>query len=717
MAPVHSTIAFVAAGATAVGAAELRGTSLRSGAQANPIRKVVTMLDNIKAKVEAEGEKEEQIHKEFMCYCATSGGDLKKTIQEAEAKAPETAAAIEEGTAKKAQLDEDLVAHKADREAAKAAMAEATGIREKGAADYAATKADLDANAGAIAKAVAALEKGMGGSFLQTNDAAVLRNVVQAKADMDENDRQDLTAFLAASAGSDYAPQGGQVTGILKQLGDEMNKDLADATAAEEASKKSHGELMTAKTKEVEALTTAIEEKTVRVGELAVEIVNMKNDLGDMGESLVEDKKFLADLDKNCATKAGEWDEIQKVRAEELLALADTIKLLNDDDALDLFKKALPGAASFMQVGVRASEVKARALKFIQAARRKGQGKQQLAFIALALQGKQAGFEKVTSMVDEMVALLKKEQTDDDAKKEYCGTELDSKDDEKKALDRSISDSEKAIAVAEEGIVSLTEEIKGLVDGIKELDKSVAEATENRKKENEAYKELMAQDGAAKEIIGIAKNRLKKFYNPKLYNPPPKREMTEEERISVNMGGTLAPTPAPGGIAGTGVTVFAQISAHRQLASIADADAPPPAPESVGPFSKKTEESTGVIAMMDMLIKDLDKEMTVAETDEKNAQEEYEEAMTDSAAKREADSKSVSAKESSKADTEAALQSHKDAKGSAVKELAGVAEAISALHGECDWLLKYFDARKEARSGEIDSLSNAKAVLSGADYA
>merc|ERR1719433_2248145 len=182
-----------------------------------------------------------------------------------------------------------------------------------------------------------------------------------------------------------------------------------------------------------------------------------------------------------------------------------------------------------------------------------------------------------------MVALLKKEQTDDDSKKSYCAAEFDANDDKKKALELSISDSEKAMASAEDSIATLSSEIKALMEGIAELDKAVAEATEQRKSENADYKELMAQDSAAKELIAIAKNRLNKFYNPKLYNPPPKRELTEEERIATNFGGTLAPTPAPGGIAGSGVTVLAQISAHRQSLDAA----PPPPPESFGAYSKK----------------------------------------------------------------------------------------------------------------------------------
>jgi len=677
---------------------------------ANPIRKVVTMLQSIQKKVEAEGKKEEEMFNKFMCYCKNSGGDLQSSIDSSTAKIPEVEAAISEAEAQQQQLEEDLTKHRADREAAKSAMAEATSLREKEAATFAALKAESDANIAAIGKAVAALEKGMAGSFLQSEAAATLSKLVKGKEDMIDADRQELTAFLEGTQSSDYAPQSGEITGILKQMGDSMSKDLADATADEESAIKSYDGLMAAKTKEVEACTAAIEEKTVRVGEVKVNIVNMKNDLSDTEKALLEDKAFLKDMEKNCATKEAEWDEIVKTRAEELTALADTIKLLNDDDALELFKKTLPSASSFMQVQVSSSEARQRALEVIRAAQ-KSSKKPGLDFIALALHGKKVGFDKVIAMIDELTKVLKAEQVDDDNKIEYCNVQFDSLDDKKKALERSVSDAAKAIEDSKESIATLSSEIEALAAGIKALDKSVAEATETRKVENEEYTTLMAQDTAAKELIGMAKNRLNKFYNPKLYKAPPKRELSEEDRIVVNMGGTAPPTPAPGGIAGTGITVLADVSLHEQTVT-----APPPPPEAPGAFKKKSEESNGVIQMMDLLIADLDKEMTVATQEEKDAQADYETMLKDSAEKRATDSKSLSDKESQKADTESQLQSHEDDHATATSELMATEQVISATHGECDWLVQYYEVRKEARNGELDSLSKAKAVLSGADY-
>merc|ERR1712060_53519 len=186
---------------------------------------------------------------------------------------------------------------------------------------------------------------------------------------------------------------GGQITGILKELGDEMAKGLAAATAEEEASIKSFEELTAAKAKEVEALTASIESKTVRVGELGVAIVQMKNDLTDTEQAIIADQEFAANLKKGCATKEAEWAEIQKTRAEELVALAETIKVLNDDDALELFKRTLPSAASsLVQLEQHAASQRKRALMLLRKVQSSDPHRGQLDFIAMALHGKKIGF-------------------------------------------------------------------------------------------------------------------------------------------------------------------------------------------------------------------------------------------------------------------------------------------------------------------------------------
>jgi predicted nucleic acid-binding Zn-ribbon protein len=678
--------------------------------RANPIRKVVTMLQSMQAKVQEEGEKELALYDKYMCYCKTAGGDLQTSISSAGESISVLGNKIKAAEEQKIVLEEELKTAQSDRTAAKAAMAEATAIREKEAAAFAVEKANADKDIAAVAKAVAALDQGMAGAFLQTDTAQTLKAVIQTKKQLlMDDDRQDLMAFLSNTAG--YAPQSGQITGILKTMGDEMAAGLADSTKAENGAIATYEKLMAAKTKEVNALTQEIETKLTRIGDLGVEIAQMKNDVGDTQEALIEDQKFLANLGQNCEKKKEEWAVIVKTRAEELVALADTIKVLNDDDALELFKKTLPSASSFVQLQVAGQALRAKARAELERYMQAHPKNAKLELLVLALQGKKIGFDKVIKMIDDMIITLKVEQEDDGAKKEYCGQELDSADDKKKGLERAVAGLETAIENGKDAIAHLGTEIAALIAGIKELDKMVMEATAQRQEENEDFKDLMASDTAAKELLKFAKNRLNKFYNPKLYKAPPKTELSRQDRIVEGLSGTAAPTEAPGGIANTGIAVLAEVSSHDQ-----DNAAPPPPPATFGAYQKKSADSMGVMEMVDLLIADLDKEMTEAETTEKDAQADYETAMKDAAGKRTADSKLLSEKQSTKAETEADVQSKSEEKTSTSAELMSTMKYISSLHLECDWLLKYFDVRKEARASEIDALGQAKAVLSGADY-
>eukprot|EP00403_Amphidinium_massartii_P039253 CAMPEP_0178439734 /NCGR_PEP_ID=MMETSP0689_2-20121128/36334_1 /TAXON_ID=160604 /ORGANISM="Amphidinium massartii, Strain CS-259" /LENGTH=739 /DNA_ID=CAMNT_0020062323 /DNA_START=62 /DNA_END=2281 /DNA_ORIENTATION=- len=684
-----------------------------STAGANPIRRVVNMLQSMAKKIQAEQEKDEKLWEKYQCYCKTSGAALQETIAAAEAKMPQVQAQIEETQALKARLEGELKDHKAGREEAKKSMEDATAIREKEAAEYKGEADEYKANIGALSKAIEAVDNGMAGAFLQTGDAERLQHLISNSANIGSMDREELLSFFSASESSseEYVPKSGEISGILKQIKEDMEKSLAEITEAEDAAKATYEQLIDAKQKEIAAHTKAIEDKTVRVGNAGVEITTMQADLSDTEKAMIEDKKFAEDTLKSCDSKAAEWKEISELRTQELAAIAETVKILNDDDALELFKKTLP-TSSLMQVASNTQKQKAKALAILRSAphARTNGPLSGLDFIAMALSGKKVNFDKVFKMIDNLIATLAKEQQDDDHKVEYCEKQLDTTDDKKKVLEQSISDLDIRIEEATDAISTLSDELKTLEKGIKALDKEVAEATETRKEEHEEYTELISTNSAAKQLIAVAKNRLNKFYNPKLYVPPPERKMNEEETIYTNFGGELEPTPAPGGIAGTGVMAFVQV------ASVRGRDAPPPPPESFAPYAKRAQESNGVIAMLDMLVADLDKEMTEAEAEEKNSQASYETFMSDAAEKRALDSRTITEKDSAKADAETMLQASKAGKEAKTKELMATEEYMSSLHADCDWLMQNHALRKEARAGEVDSLKAAKAVLSGADF-
>jgi chromosome segregation ATPase len=303
-------------------------------------------------------------------------------------------------------------------------------------------------------------------------------------------------------------------------------------------------------------------------------------------------------------------------------------------------------------------------------------GDPRLDLIEMAVHGKKLGFGKIIKMIDDLVVTLKAEQAVDSDKKSYCLAEFDKSEDKKKALNLDISDLSKSIEDQMETIASLKSEVAALKDGIDKLDKSVTEATATRKADHDDFVETLAANTAAKDLLGMAKNRLNKFYNAKLYKAPPARDVALQQ---------------------TGA-------------------APPPAPEANLAYKKSGESSNGVIAMIDLIVADVDKENQTMELEEKDGQKDYEIFMSDASEKRTLDSKAITDKEAARAETESELQSNRDEKKSTTIEAMENAKYIGGLHEECDWLLKYYDTRKSARDGEIDALGKAKAVLSGADY-
>jgi len=709
-------------------------TQQHSHGRMNPIRKVVNLMMAMQTKVEAEGKQTGELFDKFMCNAKTVSSGLEKSIADAQERGPQLESGIKEATAEHQQLAEDLKQAKEDRAAALKAQATANSIREKEAAEFAKESTSQKGDIDAVTKAIAAVTSGQG-AFLQTKASAVLRRLsMSSNMDLGDVDRDLLSNFLQ---GGSQEPSSGEVLGIMKQMHEEMTKDLASMVSDEEGAVADHESLITAKTKEIKANTKAIEVKMGRKGELAVQLTKLKNDLEDTEESLVEDGKFLGETKRAAQVKETEFDAYKKAQAQELVALADTIKMLNDDDALDLFKKTLPSpaAASLIQLPVTSKQMKRDALRVLHQARQRarshGHKDPRLDLLALWVQGRKGGsFGEVLTKIDKLIGNLKKEQADDDTKKSWCLADVDKTEEEIKWTARSASDVQKIIASAKEDLKAVLVEVGTLTKGIKDLDASVLAATKQRKAESAASNAGLAENGAAKQLLEMAKNRLNQFYNPKLVEAPAKKEtaqagLMQEGTLHAQAQRTDDAELDRASDDGDEVPSFVQVRSHsssedEQLlgdTSISDSQD--------GSFVSEADdlhkpaaaqESSGVLEMINLLKEDLGKQILEIELDEKEAQKDYEVFMKDSSDKRAIDSKSVADKESAKAKVETELQKAKVKLSGEQASLMESKQELSELHGDCDWLLKTFDARKSAREDESDAMTKARAVLSGADY-
>merc|ERR1719352_1580687 len=424
---------------------------------------------------------------------------------------------------------------------------------------------------------------------------------------------------------------------------DEMDKDLNGAIGAEESAQSGFEELSAAKTSEIQASSEAIESKTVRSGELAVSVTTTADDIEDTTAEMTETNAFVANLASTCALKNKEWGERQTMRAEEIAAVSQAIKILNDDDALDLFKKtmALPQTSMrFMQTSAKHASALRAARSIAALAKKDPAHAPRLALLQYSLRAKSVDFSKILAQIDGMMKVLGEEQKTDDETKTFCSKEISTKDAEQADTEDGIAQSTAAIEEMTEQSATLASEMASLEKEIKDLDKAVAEATEQRKTEHSEFLTFQTENNAALQLIEKAKNRLNKFYRPTLYKEAPKRELTEEEKILAASGRSdMIATAAP---------VFAQVRSS-------DDAAPPPPPATWDAYQKKDGKSNGVVALMDMLLKELQDGITQAEHEEETAQKDYERLMSDSQASREKMVESITAKEAAKAELDTTI--------------------------------------------------------------
>merc|ERR1719463_756053 len=460
------------------------------------------------------------MYDKFMCYCDGNTGEMQKSVEEASQRITELKAKLESSIAEKEQLDQELIQHKQDREAANQDLAKATAIREKEHAEYLELTGESKENLDAMTAAIAALEKGMGSGFLQSKTSLMdrLHKILNSAQSLDSYQRSTVTSFLGGTQNpyGDYHGQSGEIVGILKAMKDEMDKTLNGAVADEEKAASGYEELAAAKKEEISAASAAIESKTQRSGTLAVTITTTKGDIKDT-------EAFLANLKVECAEKKKEWAVRCQIRAEEVAAISAAIKVLNDDDALDLFKKTLslsqgPAGSQlgFIQQHEAQHNKAQQALQQLQASK-VDQKNLQVQFLENALKTKNVDFSKVIKMVEEMEVVLKDEQASDDAQKSFCDKDIAKTEKEQKDTEEEIASSAALIEECKEASAQTADEIALLQKEIKELDLAVAEATEQRKEEHGEYIQFMEENNAALQLLEKAKNKLNKFYRPTQY--------------------------------------------------------------------------------------------------------------------------------------------------------------------------------------------------------
>jgi len=627
-----------------------------------PVSKVINMLKAMSEQLSNEAELDEEAYDKMTCYCETNDKEKTKAIADENARIESRTNEIAELTAKEATLAREIETLNAEIAENQEGLAKSTDIRKSEKAEFVADEKNMIVSITGLKSAVTVLGKHH--SLIQRESVIHALKQSLSEKDMEKvlathKQRRVLSSFLqtkqAPSAGS-YAPQSGEIFGVLRQMKEQFEKNLNDATTEENKSEAEFQSMKAAKTEEIAASSNKVANKEVEAGNAAEANAAAAQDKADTEAALAADTEFLANLKAQCEALDKEYAERTKTRTEEIAAVADTIGILTDDDAHDQFSKSL----GFFQ---RSAATSKKVAKNLAEVARKAKDPR---LSALAVAVRLNPFNLVKEKVEGMISDLEAEAKEEVKQRDECTADLHQNDVDTQAKYAEKEDLQTSIDQLSDTVASLKSDIDALNEEIAASQVEMKRASEDREIENKDFQETIADQRASQAILAKALARLEVFYAEKSFLQAKKQGLATEQNP-----GTFA-------------------------------------------TYKKNENSGGVMGMIQGVIdesKALENEAIAAEQDSQTA---YEQFITDSNKAITAKAKDVSSKTAEMGTQDAALTTAKGDMKANLADLESLNGINKALHDTCDFLMKNYDTRVQAREMEIEALSQSVAMLSGA---
>jgi len=667
-----------------------------------PMSQTVDLIKNLKKEIEADGKNEQASFDTYACWCektmerkASDISQAKETITHLQQLIKKLGAEMASHGAEIAQLNKDIAKNKAD-------VKEATDVRNKGNAAYAGERTESEQCIGAMEAAIKVLT-GAGtkaAGFLETMKEAELLSVVAGvrtalkhkvvAQSFTEKDIDIMKSFVAKPAAfvqhsgmsaaqigqnpfGDYAPQSSAIQGILKGMYDAFTMDLEKDNAAEAESQKSFEELMATKKQELETLELTLQKQETDLADKTKLKSESEVELDDTVAQLAADETFFADTKDACKAKATEWSIRTQMRTEELNGMIVAINILSGgaktfesstSTFLQLASVHKNSQLSSVRLGAY-SKLKALAGKF----RMGSSFSKNVANIAIEV--KTGGhFDKVITMVDDMISLLRKEEQSDIEHRDRCENGQNANKNAEADLKSAIKKTAASLKRMGNTKKDLEGQVKDLDSEIAETKNTMAETLKMRNKEVSEFRQALKDDADAVALLKKAIVALSAYY--------------KKNKIALGLA---------------------------QKAPEYEQD-PDKAPETSfsGGGSRKSE-SGGIVAILEMLVEDTTKEMTEGKADDADAQAKYLKMTAASQA-------SLDAQEESKVSTEGALADLKEKMGAYEKfsdekkaDKDAEDDTAASLATDCDWVKSNFNSRRDKRKTEIQGLVDAKAFL------
>lgn len=339
--------------------------------------RVVTLLNDLKVRIEAEGREEKVLFDAFMCWCQVGFKEKEEAIQASRDVILTLHPRIQEGKTQIALLEKNLETTNAELADDQQALKTALELRAKERASFQAESQNMEESLASLTKAMQVLGN-VGFSMVQLQQVVQLVQGALLPFAQTEGlvkqclQDEHLQEFLSVGKNPGYAtaflqgeqggPSGalGQVVGMLRQMHENFRQDLAEIKATEEQAQASHDNLVRTKTEEISSAVAQVQSMSEEKSQLEIQLNRDEHDLIDTQKSLAEDEKFFRDMKEQCNTKTQEWTERSNMRLLEMTGINEAVDILQEDDEVVSFHRVMKAqgggdlpthAPSLLQVG------------------------------------------------------------------------------------------------------------------------------------------------------------------------------------------------------------------------------------------------------------------------------------------------------------------------------------------------------------------------------
>jgi len=679
--------------------AVIGGAAAFSADKPTAMAQTVKLIQGLENQVKKDGKAEQESFDTYACWCEKTmerkAGDIsaaKELITETEILMKKLKGEIASHGAEIQQLQKDIASNGE-------AVKDATGVRNKENADYAGERTQSEQCIGALEAAITVLS-GAGtkkAGFLQTIDEVQLMSVVAGLKTalahqglkMSDSEKQIMEHFVTKPADfvghktlsaaqisqnpfGDYAPQSTQITGILQGMYDAMTAELEKDNVDEATSQKGFEELMATKKQELETLQATLQKQETDEAAKSKKLSESEVLRDDTAAQLDADEKFFDETKDSCQTKATQWSVRTRMRTEELNGMQVAIKILSD--GAKTFKASTSTFIQLASVAKHSERSSDRAKAYSQLKVLATQFRSR-SLAKIAVEVKSGGhFDKVITMIDEMVGLLRKEEADDIAHRDRCENSQNANANEIADLKSSIKKTEAALKRMGNTKTELEGEISALEGEIKDSNKDMAELLKFRNKDEATFKQSLKDDADAADLLRQAIAALSSFYK--------RNKMDVPQLIQKGPEYTK------------------------------DQDKAPEASFS-GDYGGRKSESGGIIAILEMLVEDTVKEMAEGRDDNADAQGKYLKQSGALQATLDSQEETKASTETELADLEEKISNYEKFKNEKNNDKDAEGDTEKALGGDCNWVKTHFKTRRDKRKTEIQGLVDAKAFLAG----